>query len=208
MRRKAYWLVAAAGLCLSTLTIGWGQQEQSEEPAVNADHSECVYFGTKRAEFANESINERRKRFSFSDTTVDVVSRLGVQYNFVPGGTRTSASQKGSTSGNLIDKHIFGVLQEKGIEPAARTNDYEFARRVSLDLTGRIPKVDRLTAFVADQDPDKRAKYVDELLASEAWVDKWTMFLGDLYRNTDTIRATNTARRAEGREAFYNWMYD
>ncbi|MBM3767740.1 MAG: DUF1549 domain-containing protein [Acidobacteria bacterium] len=208
MRRKAYWLVAAAGLCLSTLTIGWGQEEQTEEVAVNADHSECVYFGPKRAQFAEESINSRRKRFSFSDTTVEVISRLGAQQNFVPGGSRTSASQKGSSSGNLIDKHIFGVLQDKGIQPAARIDDYEFARRASLDLTGRVPKVDRLTAFVADQHPDKRAKYVDELLASEAWIDKWTMFLGDLYRNTDVIRATNTRRRAEGREAFYNWIYN
>jgi hypothetical protein len=217
MKRKAYWLVAPAGLVLSSLALLQGQQQSgpeteidlAEEVQVNADHAECVMFGPRRAEFSGESLNSRRNRFSFSDTTEFVVNRLGGRVdgqNFVPAGSRTQASQKGSTSGNLIDKHIFGVLQEKGIEPAARTNDYEFARRVSLDLTGRVPKVERLMQFVNDSAPDKRARYIDELLASAEWTDKWTMFFGDLFRNTDVIRATNTQRRAEGREAFYKWI--
>jgi hypothetical protein len=220
MKRKAFWSLAALGLTLSTLTLLPGQQQSDSgneieaaeaENSQLADHAECVVFGPKRAEFMDAGLNARRNRFSFSETTEFVVSRLGGRVdtsNFVPGGSRTQASQKGSTSGNLIDKHIFGVLQQKGIEPAARANDYEFARRASLDLTGRVPKVERLMQFVNDADPDKRAKYVDELLNSSEWIDKWTMFFGDLYKNTDTIRATNTNRRAEGREAFYTWIYN
>lgn len=119
-----------------------------------------------------------------------------------------AGAEPGNLPVNLIDRHIFGVLQEKGIQPAARTSDYEFIRRVTLDLTGRVPKPERVTAFVSDSDPEKRAKYVDELLASSEWVDKWTMYFGDLYRNTDQVRATNTLRRAEGREAFYRWIHD
>lgn len=213
MKRKAYWVLASLGLSVSSLTLLQGQQqsEPAEEVELIADHAECVMFGPKRAEFMDQSVHARRNRFSFSEITESVVNRLGGRVEtpyFVPGGSRTQASQKGSASGNLIDKHIFGVLREKGIEPAARTNDYEFARRVSLDLTGRVPKVERLTQFVNDNDAEKRAKYVDELLNSEEWIDKWTMFFGDLYKNTDTIRATNTNRRAEGREAFYAWIYN
>jgi hypothetical protein len=119
------------------------------------------------------------------------------------GGTGRATT---SGSDNLVDRNIFGVLREKGITPASRSNDYEFLRRVSLDLTGRVPTVDKLTAFVADPDPNKRTKVIDELLASPEWVDKWTMFFGDLYRNTDLVRATNTNRFADGREAFYRWI--
>lgn len=210
MKRSAYLALASVGIVVSGGTLLWGQS--AENSVVEADHAECAYFGPKRAQFTETVLSAaRRLRDPLAQQTEEVVARLGGlagTQDFVPGGSRTNSSLKGSGSGNLIDKHIFGVLQSKGIEPAARTNDYEFIRRITLDLTGRVPKPERVTAFVSDADPDKRAKYVDELLGSSEWTDKWTMFFGDLYRNTDQIRATNTLRRAEGREAFYNWIYN
>jgi hypothetical protein len=52
--------------------------------------------------------------------------------------------------------------------PAFRpqADDYEFVRRVHLDLIGRIPSIDETRAFVSDQAADKRAKLIDRLLAS------------------------------------------
>jgi len=198
MKRSVFFALALAGMIAG----------QSREET-GADHAECAYFGPKRGQFIEPVLAAaRRGRSFFSDETESVVARLGGRdpiREFVPGGTRTNASLQ--ESGNLIDKHIFGVLQEKGIQPAARTNDYEFVRRVSLDLTGRVPKPERVTAFVSDPDPEKRAKYIEELLGSTEWVDKWSMFFGDLYKNTDQVRATGTVRRAEGREAFYAWIY-
>jgi len=206
MKRSAYVALASAGIAISGLTLVWGQSQD----AINADHAECVYFGPKRAQFMEPVLAAaRRLRSSFSDETETVVARLGgrdATRQFVPGGSRTNSSLQ--ESGNVVDKHIFGVLQEKGIQPAARSNDYEFVRRASLDLTGRVPKPERVTAFVADSDPEKRANYVDELLGSTEWVDKWSMYFGDLYKNTDQVRATGTVRRAEGREAFYSWIYN
>ena len=214
MKRSAYVALAAAGIAISGMTLLWGQSQEAidtETATINADHAECSYFGPKRAQFMENTLTAaRRSRSSFSQETEAIVARLGGlrdTQQFVPGGSRTFSSQKGANSGNLVDKHIFGVLQQKGVEPAARTTDYEFVRRVSLDLTGRVPKPERVTAFVSDSDSDKRAKYVDELLNSTEWADKWSMYFGDLYKNTDQVRATNTIRRAEGREAFYSWIY-
>ena len=64
----------------------------------------------------------------------------------------------------LIDQHI-----QKGLKDAAapRTEDAEFLRRVSLNLTGMIPSADEARAFFADKAPDKRVKLVDKLLASD-----------------------------------------
>jgi hypothetical protein len=45
-------------------------------------------------------------------------------------------------------------------------DDLTFLRRVTLDLTGRIPSVDVARAFLADKSPDKRPQAVDRLLAS------------------------------------------
>lgn len=107
-----------------------------------------------------------------------------------------------------IDFYIFGDLQTAGVMPAPRTTDAEFLRRVSLDLTGRIPTADRVVAFLADNSPDKRARLVKELLARPEWVDKWTMFFGDLYKNTDFRPSSGLRRFPQGRDAFNQWIRD
>ena len=58
---------------------------------------------------------------------------------------------------NFIDTYIFGRMEEDGIPHAGLASDAEFVRRAYLDATGRIPAVDKLLAFMADQDLEKRA---------------------------------------------------
>ena len=55
----------------------------------------------------------------------------------VPGGSRSGIT---NTLGNssLIDKYIFSAIQDAGVQHAEPTTDWEFIRRVTLDLTGRI----------------------------------------------------------------------
>jgi hypothetical protein len=64
-----------------------------------------------------------------------------------------------------IDRLIGKKLAEAKIPPSPRCDDAEFIRRASLDIIGRIPSADRVVAFLADADPDKRRKLIDELLA-------------------------------------------
>jgi hypothetical protein len=45
-------------------------------------------------------------------------------------------------------------------------SDEEFVRRIWLDLTGSIPSIADSRQFLADAQPDKRAKLIDKLLAS------------------------------------------
>src|SRR5689334_2608193 len=54
---------------------------------------------------------------------------------------------------NFIDDHIFGKMEEDGVAPAPVSSDAEFLRRVSIDLTGRIPTVEAAAAFLNDTDP-------------------------------------------------------
>lgn len=84
---------------------------------------------------------------------------------------------------NLIDQHLFGAMARARVPHASLSTDYEFCRRVHLDLTGRIPTSERLLAFVNDRAPDKRDRLIDELLESPAWVDHWSYWYGDLVRN-------------------------
>jgi len=99
--------------------------------------------------------------------------------------------------GNLIDQYIWADLQANSITSAGLTTDYEFIRRVTLDLTGRIPTPARVSRFAADRDPNKRANLINELLAKPEWVDKWTMYFGDLYKNTGRIPKWRFIRRPQ-----------
>jgi hypothetical protein len=105
---------------------------------------------------------------------------------------------------NFIDDHIFNRLQAEGVPAAALAGDEEFLRRVTLDLTGRTPSPAAIRAFLADGSPDKRAREIDRLLESEGFVEKWTMWLGDLLQNARF--ATNRSQQAQGRNAMHDWI--
>jgi hypothetical protein len=172
---------------------------------LTVSHPECTFFGPRRERFVRESLKARGTILSsaLSSTTEKVSQMLG----FVPGGSRTYTFDQSHQAGS-IDSYIFADFQANGIAPAPKTTDWEFVRRVTLDLTGRIPTPDRVLTFVADTAPDKRSKLVDELLAKPEWVDKWTMFYGDLYQNTAFRPVTSLNRFAQGRNAFYQYIHD
>ena len=99
---------------------------------------------------------------------------------------------------NFIDEFIFGKMERDNIPHAPLASDREFLRRVTLDLTGRIPSPEELRGFVADSDPQKRDCLVDRLLESEAYVDKWAYFFMDLFRAN--------GKMGRGRSLFHYWM--
>ncbi|NOT61699.1 MAG: DUF1549 domain-containing protein, partial [Acidobacteria bacterium] len=105
---------------------------------------------------------------------------------------------------NFIDNILFDKMAADSIASAPLCTDEEFARRVYLDLTGQIPAADAVTAFLADKAANKRAALVDKLIGSPEYVDKWTMFFGDLYKNT--AASVNVRRYESARTAFYEYL--
>ncbi len=195
---KRFILVTSAALAASAgvWTAGARAQEESAEPP----HAECTYFSPAGEKF-RLALPGRKQEGEAGRLTDFVVARLGVK-TMSAGASKARNAAPEST----IDRHIFQALEEAGVTPAEPATDTEFARRVTLDLTGRIPTVERLLAFLRDGSPNKREKLLDELLASEEWVDRWTMFLGDLLKNTDRINSQGVVRYADGRNAFYRWI--
>ena len=83
---------------------------------------------------------------------------------------------------NFIDEHVFGKMERDGVPHAPIATDQEFFRRVTLDLTGRIPTSAEVREFLRDTSADKRARLIDKLIGSPAFVDKWSYFYMDLLR--------------------------
>ena len=89
-----------------------------------------------------------------------------------------------------IDKAIDEKIKSEKITPSPQTSDADFVRRVYLDLTGKVPSLQQAASFLDSKDSSKRAKLIDELLASKDFgrrmADQWQALL--LPRNTETRR--------------------
>lgn len=107
---------------------------------------------------------------------------------------------------NFIDTHIAAKMIRDNVPPTVIAGDEEFLRRVYLDLTGTIPAATEVQAFAADTASDKRAKKIDALLKSDAFVDRWTMWFGDLVQNVQI--STNSREYYIGRNLYYSWIKD
>lgn len=84
-------------------------------------------------------------------------------------------------SGNYIDELVGDKLNKVRILPSGLCTDEQFVRRATIDITGQLPTEEEFLAFIADTDPQKRAKLVDRLLDrkefSEIWAMKWAELL-------------------------------
>lgn len=82
-----------------------------------------------------------------------------------------------------IDSLVARKLERMKILPSGLCDDYEFVRRVTLDLTGLPPSADEVRAFVSDPRETrlKRDDLIDKLVGSEAYVEfhanKWADLL-------------------------------
>ncbi len=91
---------------------------------------------------------------------------------------------------NFIDHLVNAKLRKMKILSSDLCTDAEFLRRVSLDLTGMPPKPEQVRAFLADKSPgkEKREKLIDELLASNAYVEFWANKWSDLLQcNSESL---------------------
>lgn len=163
-----------------------------------AAHVQCRFLGPDRERFLEASPFFSASGRRWSATTEWVSARRPKS------AAAAAAPLRRRDELGPIDRHLFEAMERAGVRPAPRSDDFEFIRRVTLDLTGRVPTPERLLEFIEDSAPDKRARLVEELLASEAWVDKWTMFFGDLLKNT--ARNAQVTRYPEGRNAFHAWI--
>src|SRR5262245_31421382 len=79
----------------------------------------------------------------------------------------SAAAQDTRAAAQKIDALLAADWQRHGLQPNPPASDELFVRRIYLDAAGRIPSAREAAAFLADTAPDKRAKLIDTLLASE-----------------------------------------
>ncbi|MGE3316364.1 MAG: DUF1549 and DUF1553 domain-containing protein [Planctomycetaceae bacterium] len=92
---------------------------------------------------------------------------------------KTNPGERPFTTGStdpflpVIDAAIRQGWAENEVTPSAPADDYEWFRRVHLDIVGHIPRGEEVEPFVVDKDDRKRAKLVDKLLDDPAYAAHW-----------------------------------
>ncbi len=198
--RSMLWV--SAGLILAmTVSTGVAQQTRvganispfSNVAASNAAHSS---FPSNSSLLVSSTDRNQAQVSALTEAVAQVVRPVIIR----------SAIMRPVQRNNFIDEHIFGQIEAAGIEAATLASDTEFLRRVMLDLTGRLPSATQVVDFVNDMTPGKREAWIDTLVASPEFVDKWTLFFGDLLKLNGP--ASNVNRYTQGRDAFYLYLKD
>jgi hypothetical protein len=128
---------------------------------------------------------------------------VGSQFIVLPAGLNFTFPDE--PEANYIDKLVNDKLKKLRIAPSEQCDDETFVRRTALDITGLPPTVPEYNRFIASTDPQKRSKWIDELLErkefSEIWVSKWAELL-----QVRTDYNKNISQKAMF--LYYNWLVD
>ena len=97
-------------------------------------------------------------------------------------GDRTGFEWVEPPKNNPIDGFVAEKLERTKTLPSPICDDYEFVRRIYLDLTGLPPTAEEIRNFVADKRDSrwKRDELIDKLIGSDAYVDHWSNKWADL----------------------------
>src|SRR5262249_62370951 len=93
-----------------------------------------------------------------------------------------------------INKSMPQGWTDNEASPSAAATEYEWCRRLYLDLLGRTPKVEELTKFAADRSADKRMNLVRKLTDSDEYVEEYARNFTTMWTNVLIGRTGRTGR--------------
>ena len=109
----------------------------------------------------------------------------------------------------LIDAAIEQQWKDSGLVPSPVEDDGKWARRAYLDLIGRIPTLDELTAFMRDKDADRREKLVNTLLTDSRYTEEFANHWATIWSNVLIGRSGGTDRNSLiSREGMAKYLRD
>jgi Protein of unknown function (DUF1549)/Protein of unknown function (DUF1553) len=125
-----------------------------------------------------------------------------VTASFLPAAPAAGIDLKARSA--QLDKLVDANLAKQKIQPTAPVSDEIFVRRIYLDVAGRIPTLKETTEFLADTSSDKRAKLIDELLDSDAYMQSSFNYWADILR----LKSQSIGNSAPAGYAYIGWLKD
>ncbi len=133
-----------------------------------------------------------RRHFAF---TLTLISSIGVVLTSVGWDQRAQLEPAHQSAARQVDTLLRQEIPyaapgaTAGLPSSAppKIGDELFLRRASLDIIGRLPTPEEVTAFVLDPAADKRSQIVTQLLANPRYGQNWGRYWRDviMYRKTE-----------------------
>jgi Protein of unknown function (DUF1553)/Protein of unknown function (DUF1549) len=101
-----------------------------------------------------------------------------------------------------IDGQLSNFWSRNEIKSAPIADDAEFYRRLSLDITGRIPTASEARAFIDSKDPDKRNKMIDDLLRRPGYLNHFA----SVFRQTWVPQSIDNPQARFAAPQFEAWV--
>jgi hypothetical protein len=121
-----------------------------------------------------------------------------------PGAARTLTNMADAQKlAQRIDQIISARAASEHATMGGRADDGEFLRRVTLDISGRIPRTLEVRDFLADNSTHKRQLLVERLLNSSTYVRHWS----NVWRAA-LLSQTNAPEAQQFLPSFDRWLYE
>ena len=110
--------------------------------------------------------------------------------------TKTDPSARSGDAERIkaINQRLADKWKSNKLKPSDKASDYEFVRRATLDIIGRIAKPKELEQFFKDPDSTRRSLLIDRLLKSDEyaknWANIWTVWLLTRSGQNDEVLGT------------------
>lgn len=107
------------------------------------------------------------------------------------------ADDEGFTTGSsdpliqVVNEYIRAGYADNEVTPSPVADDYEWLRRVYLDLVGHVPDSETIQAFVDNDDPAKRSRVIEQLLDDPDYVRNFTTVWANLLLGRNTPDRTS-----------------
>ncbi|MFK8112894.1 MAG: DUF1553 domain-containing protein [Rubripirellula sp.] len=103
-------------------------------------------------------------------------------------------------STNFIDRYIAKKLSVLGLGVSDQASDAEVLRRLCLDLTGRLPSVERVQGDVVALAPENRSELINSLIDSDEFNQYWTFQFSKL------LRIRSQPQDKVGMQVYHAWL--
>src|SRR5262249_3181583 len=107
---------------------------------------------------------------------------------------------------NYVDREVFAKLRRLNIAPSDLANDGEFLRRLYIDTIGGLPTPEEVRAFLADKNPKKREKKIDELLKHPQHAALWATKFCDITGNNTLTLENPQQIKPRLSQAWHSWF--
>jgi hypothetical protein len=165
--------------------------------------------------------------FRTNDDAIAEVSPLGAVKSLRPGSTAIVVSYRGNVmpvrvlvpmvlppglaypkiaENNFIDQEVFARLKLLNMIPSETANDEEFLRRVTIDTIGALPSPDEVRAFLADHNPEKRARKIEQLLSHSMHAALWATKFSDITGNNTLSLEVPVQLRPVRSQMWHDWF--